>query len=241
MRNWILPLCGAALGVTAVVILTTLGAPSAHAQPRSETLAVRNARLYPVTAPVIASGTLVVTDGKIAAVGANVPIPPGARIIDANGKSVMPGIVESHSHMGMKRLWIPADLDNNELSGPINAQTRAIDSIDTTDRAFRIALTAGVTTMNITNGSQTPNGGQAEVDRGGRVLPLLEVNPIPEDHGAIEGETWLGAVPRDELPNRVVVGALAAGGRQAVQYRRLGVFKVRERQDPLGLLLLAGF
>jgi imidazolonepropionase-like amidohydrolase len=178
MRNWILPRCGVALGVTVVVILTTLGAPSAHAQLRSETLAVRNARLYPVTAPVIASGTLVVTDGKIAAVGANVPIPPGARIIDANGKSVMPGIVESHSHMGMKRLWIPADLDNNELSGPINAQTRAIDSIDTTDRAFRIALTAGVTTMNITNGSQTPNGGQAAVLklRGGTV-DAMHVGP----------------------------------------------------------------
>jgi len=157
--------------VAAVVILTILGTALADAQPRSEALAIRNARLYPVTAPVIASGTLVVTDGKIAAIGADVPIPAGARIIDARGQSVMPGLVESHSHMGMKRLWVPADLDNNELSGPVNAQTRAIDSIDTTDRAFRIALSAGVTTMNITPGSQTPIGGQAAVLklRGGTV------------------------------------------------------------------------
>jgi len=140
-------------------------------QDTGGSLALRNARIYTVSGPVIPSGVLVVESGKIKAVGADAPIPPGARVIDASGKSVMPGIVESHSHMGMKRLWIPADLDNNELSGPINAQTRAIDSIDTTDRAFRIALAGGITTMNVTNGSQTPNGGQAAVLklRGGTV------------------------------------------------------------------------
>src|SRR5229473_8601020 len=64
-----------------------------------------------------------------------------------------------------------------------------------------------------------PNGGQAEVDDGGRVLPLLEVNPIPEDHRATEGETWLRTVPGDELPNRVVVGALTASRGQAAEDR----------------------
>jgi uncharacterized protein (DUF4415 family) len=43
------------------------------------------------------------------------------------------------------------------------------------------------------------------------------VNPIPEDHGAIKGETWLRTVPRDELLNRVVVGALTAPGGQAAE------------------------
>jgi hypothetical protein len=63
-------------------------------------------------------------------------------------------------------------------------------------------------------------------DRGGCVLPLLDVNPIPEDHGAIEGETWLRAVPGDELPNRVVVGALTAPGGQAAEDRRLRLLQV---------------
>lgn len=140
-------------------------------QDTGRALVVRNARIYTVAGPVIPSGVLLVEAGKIKAVGPDVPTPRGARVIDAAGRSVMPGIVESHSHMGMKRLWIPADLDNNELSGPINAQTRAIDSIDTTDRAFRIALGGGITTMNVTTGSQTPNGGQAVVLklRGGTV------------------------------------------------------------------------
>ena len=147
------------------------GSNTALAQPQSEVLAVRNARIYPITGPVIPSGTIVVTDGKITAVGAGVPVPAGARVIDAGGRTLMPGLVESHSHMGMKRLWVPADLDNNELSGPFNAQLRGLDSIDTTDRAFYIALAAGVTTTSVTPGSQTPNGGQAVVLklRGGTV------------------------------------------------------------------------
>ena len=152
------------LPVAALALLTT----QVEAQERT---AIRNARIYTVSAPVIPSGTIVLSDGKIQAVGPDVPVPAGARVIDAAGRSVMPGIVESHSHMGMKRLWLPADLDNNELSGPINAQTRAIDSIDTRDHAFKIALAAGITTMNLTNGSQTPNGGQPAVLklRGGTV------------------------------------------------------------------------
>jgi imidazolonepropionase-like amidohydrolase len=142
----------------------------AAAQQR-DLLVVRNARIYPIAGEIIPNGALLVENGKVAAVGATIAIPTGARIIDARGKSVIPGIVESHSHMGMKRLWTPTDLDNNELSGPINARTRAIDSIDTTDPAFPIALAAGITTMNITNGSQTPNGGQPAVLklRGGTV------------------------------------------------------------------------
>jgi imidazolonepropionase-like amidohydrolase len=159
-------LAGAPVGLALALLLSS---PSV-AQQR-DVLVVRNARIFPVTGAVIPNGSLLVENGKIIAVGTDVSVPAGARVIDVRGKSVMPGIVESHSHMGMKRLWTPADLDNNELSGAINAQTRAIDSIDTTDPAFPIALAAGITTMNITNGSQTPNGGQPAVLklRGGTV------------------------------------------------------------------------
>ncbi|MFQ5792152.1 MAG: amidohydrolase, partial [Acidobacteriota bacterium] len=154
-------------------VLATLS--SAELVPAQDSLVVRDARIYPVTGPVIPSGVLVVEDGKIAAIGTDAAIPAGARVVDVQGRSVMPGIIESHSHKGMKRLWIPADLDNNEISGAINAQVRAIDSIDTTDRAFHIALAGGHTTVNITNGSQTPNGGQPAVLklRGGTVDDMV--------------------------------------------------------------------
>ena len=67
------------------------------------------------------------------------------------------------------------------------------------------------------------------------------MNPVSEHDGAVEREAGLRTVPGDELANRVVVGSLAAGRRQAVQDGRLGVFEVRERQDALRRLLLARF
>jgi hypothetical protein len=52
--------------------------------------------------------------------------------------------------------------------------------------------------------------GQAQINRGRRILPLLEVDAIAQDDGAVERETWLRAVPRDELTNGVIVGPLSA-------------------------------
>ncbi|KPK87128.1 hypothetical protein AMJ80_12330, partial [bacterium SM23_31] len=89
-----------------LMISNTLTITEATGQ-QQQILAVTNARIYPVTSPVIPSGVVLVQDGKIRAVGADVSIPSGARVIDARGKYVIPGIVETHSHMGLKLLWEP--------------------------------------------------------------------------------------------------------------------------------------
>lgn len=137
--------------------------PARTAQPPG-VVAITNAHIYPVTSAPIPSGTLLMEGGKILAVGAHVEVPAGARVLDAGGMIVMPGLVESHSHMGLKQLWQPLTGSfNNELSVPINAGVRAIDGLNTRDVAFRIALEAGITTMNITTGSRSPNSGQAVV------------------------------------------------------------------------------
>lgn len=161
-----------------LMISGTLTITEAFGQ-QEQILAITNARIYPVTSPVIPSGVLVVQGGKILAVGADVSIPPGAEVIDARGKYVMPGIVETHSHMGLKLLWEPhTGRDNNELSKPDNAEVRAIDGINTNDRAFSIALAGGVTTMCCITGSQSPNSGQAVVIklRGGTAEEMFLVH-----------------------------------------------------------------
>jgi imidazolonepropionase-like amidohydrolase len=152
-----------------VAIVLALGSSASAAQ---DTLAVIHARIHPVTGPVIEDGTLVVRDGKILELGARVSVPDSATVLDADGKSLIPGLVESHSHMGFKELNVPATgANNNELSKPVNAEARAIDGLNSNDAAFAIALAAGVTTMNITTGSRVPNSGQAVVVklRGGTV------------------------------------------------------------------------
>ncbi|MFC2165636.1 amidohydrolase family protein [Acidobacteriota bacterium] len=132
---------------------------------QDQVLAITNAQIYPVTQTPIQSGTLLVKGSKILAVGKNLTIPHGAKVIDAKGQFIMPGIVESHSHMGQKQLWQGpvTHSNNNELSNPINAHCLAIDGLNTDDMAFPMALEAGVTTMNIIPGSRSPNSGQAVV------------------------------------------------------------------------------
>ena len=66
-------------------------------------LAITNGRVFPVSGPVIEKGTVLIKGSKIAAVGAaaEVDIPAGARVVDATGKVVMPGIVEAHCHLSV--------------------------------------------------------------------------------------------------------------------------------------------
>ena len=140
--------------------------------PQPGLIAITGGLVYPVSSEPIDGGTVLIRDGKIEAVGADVSVPPGAEVIDATGMSVIPGIVESHSHTGFKVLNIPATgANNNELSVPINAHVRAIDGLDSGDPAFALALASGITTQNITTGSRSPNSGQAALvkSRGGTV------------------------------------------------------------------------
>ncbi len=150
------------VGLFAVAVTPVAGV--ATRSPQQDPLVIRNAHIYPVTSAPISNATLVVQGGQIVALGADVNIPQGATVLDAGGRTIMPGLVESHSHMGLKQLWIPTTgSNNNELSKPINAEVRARDGLNTNDAAFAIALAGGVTTMNITTGSRSPNSGQAVV------------------------------------------------------------------------------
>ena len=163
----------------ALLFLYVLGAAACTNREQlnlKSTLAVINAELYPVTGEMISSGTMLIQDGKIVEIGANISIPRNATVINASGRSVIPGIVESHSHMGFKQLNIPSTgRNNNELSEPINAHVRAIDGLNSNDAAFTLALASGVTTMNITTGSRSPNSGQAVVIklRGGTIQNMF--------------------------------------------------------------------
>ena len=136
----------------------TLFALSASA----EDIAIEHATIYPISGGVIQDGTILIRDGMIAEVGTGVSVPEGARRIDGRGKHVMPGIIDTHSHMGVYP-WpgVDANSDGNEATDPITAHVDALDSVSPEDPAFQRAAAGGTTTVQILPGSANLIGGKA--------------------------------------------------------------------------------
>jgi imidazolonepropionase-like amidohydrolase len=125
------------------------------------TVAITGGRIVPVTSDPIERGTVLIEDGKIVAVGPDVPVPDGARVIDAGGSWVLPGFIEAHGHVGVHEEaegW--AGQDTNEMTDPVTAHVRALDAINPADLGFRDAIGGGVLAVNVNPGSGNPIGGQ---------------------------------------------------------------------------------
>jgi imidazolonepropionase-like amidohydrolase len=113
-----------------------------------------NARILPVSAPVIERGVLLVQNGKILAVGpaASTPVPRGASVTDLAGKTLVPGFVDTHSHIGGG--------GGGDRSGPVHPDARIYDAINPLDSGFKSALAGGITSINIMPGSGHLMSGQ---------------------------------------------------------------------------------
>ena len=122
-----------------------------HAQDKP--IAFKGALVYPITSKPIQNGTVIVQNGKIIAVGdASLKIPLDAVITDSKGKVIMPGIVDTHSHLGGP--------EGGDYSAALNPDARAFDAINPTSDGFKKALAGGLTTLNIMPGSGHLMSGQ---------------------------------------------------------------------------------
>ena len=137
-------------------------------------LVLKGATLYTVTDGIVPNGILVVQDGKIVAVGpsSEVTVPDGAVVRDVSGKVILPGLVDTHSHLGVyPHPRVPANADGNETTGPVQSVVRALDAIYPSDPGIRMAQAGGITTANIMPGSGNAVGGQtAYVKLRGRTI-----------------------------------------------------------------------
>ncbi len=122
--------------------------------------AVINAEVRPVSSAPF-EGAILIKDGKIADLGEDIDIPDEANIIDVDGKTVIPGLIEAHCHVGIHEEgegWEGRDM--NERYDPITPHLRALDGIYPEDIGLKEAVKAGITTVNITPGSANPIGGE---------------------------------------------------------------------------------
>ena len=123
--------------------------------PAAKLVAITNATIMTANKGTIQKGTIVIRDGKIAAVGADVAVPAGAQVIDGNGRFVTPGIIDAHSHAAAEAI--------NEGTNSITAEVRMTDVIEHDDIALYRALAGGVTSLNLLHGSANTIGGQNAV------------------------------------------------------------------------------
>ncbi len=117
----------------------------------AQDLALKGGTILTITHGTIEGGTVVIQKGKITAVGKNVPIPAGIKVIDVSGKYVMPGIVDSHSHIALT--------DINEATDPVTPQIWMWDALEPDSDSIRKTLAGGVTTVKTMHGSANVIGG----------------------------------------------------------------------------------
>ena len=149
-------------GIVVALLLATLSGSSSvsRATPpppdASPVILIQNATILTVSHGTIENGSILIKDGKIAEVGPSIKAPAGARVIDAAGQFVMPGIIDCHSHIAIEG-------GVNEGSVSVSSIANIAEVLDSDDVNIYRDLAGGVTTANILHGSANPIGGQTIV------------------------------------------------------------------------------
>jgi len=116
-------------------------------KPFAGTFAITNANLYTVTNGVINNATLIIRDGIIADMGANIAVPAGAEVIDAGGKWVYPGMIDAGTRLGLVEVnSVPETQDNQEI-GNVKPHIKALTAVNPNATAIPVTRVSGVTTV----------------------------------------------------------------------------------------------
>jgi imidazolonepropionase-like amidohydrolase len=147
--------------VAALALAAMLAVPAA-----AQTIAITGGKVYPVSGPPIENGTVIITNGKISAVGANVPIPAGARRIDATGKTVTPGFVDASTQLGVQEVAAVNDTRDMSARGKDNiaASFTVWEGLNPNSVLLAPARKEGITTFVIVPTGGLVSGQAALVD-----------------------------------------------------------------------------
>jgi len=143
--------------------------PAPAASASSPVVAIVGGKVFPVAGPVIEGGTVVIRNGKIEAVGKGIAVPSDAQRIDAAGQWVLPGMIDSRTHLGLWEVDLdPVTRDEDEDTDPITPQMRVVDAYYDETENISITRQVGITAALTTPGdSNLINGQSALVDLSG--------------------------------------------------------------------------
>jgi imidazolonepropionase-like amidohydrolase len=135
--------------------------PSTYRPFPSRPTVIRNVHIFTGAGPLIRNGAILLRDGKVAEIGQAVTTPSDAVVLDGQGKYVTPGLIDTHSHLGVYPApGTAAHSDGNELTNPVTAYVWAEHSVWPQDPQFPRALAGGTTTIQVLPGSGNLIGGR---------------------------------------------------------------------------------
>jgi imidazolonepropionase-like amidohydrolase len=116
----------------------------AAAPAGAQTIAITGGTVYPVSGPKIANATIVIQNGRITAVGANVPVPAGATRVDAAGKWITPGLIHANAQAGLGVAGLNGQQEGG-VQGEVNPSFNPAEGVDPAAFNIPIARTGGIT------------------------------------------------------------------------------------------------
>ena len=196
---------------------------------------IRNATLMTAAGKTIEKGHLLLEKGRIQAIGEGQGNPPsGAEIIDAAGRFVTPGLIDTHSHMGVYAIpSVPAHSDGNEMTSPTTAEVWAEHSFWPQDPSIWRAVSGGITTIQVLPGSANLIGGRSYVAKLKPAISarLMRFPGAPQGLKMACGENPKrvygnrGSAPSTRMGN---VAGYRAAFQRALEYRRTQQEYVRD-------------
>ena len=185
--------------VLTMAALATLAAPAA-----AQTVAITGGRVFPVSGPVVENGTVLMRDGKIVAVGANVAIPADARRVDAKGRWVTPGLVNAATALGVQEIGAVTGTvetgprTSQQAQRGVSASFNVWEGFNPASVLIPAARKAGITTAAVLPGGGlfAGRGAVMHLVVGGGLTemllrsPVVMVASVGENGGQTRGEQW---------------------------------------------------
>lgn len=172
------------LGPAAAPLATAPAAPAERltitANAAGATWAIANARIVTVSGPVIPKGTVVITGNRIEAVGANAPVPAGAKVVDAAGANVYPGFVDAATDVGLNEPG-PRNYDDVSEMGEWNQALRTQRAFKIDSDAVPVTRVEGITTIGVIPGGGVISGS----------LPVMDLDGWTWEEGTLRASAGL--------------------------------------------------
>lgn len=213
--------------------------PSTYKRRANPPVLIRNATVLTAAGQELSNASVLFRDGKVVAVGASVQAPSDAQVVDGTGKFVTPGIIDTHSHLGVYAApGTAAESDGNEATNPVTAEVWAEHSIWPQDPQIPLAIAGGVTVMQVLPGSANLIGGRSATVR---LVPARTVQEMKFPGAPYGVKMACGENPKRVYQNRgpsTRMGNMAgyrAAFIQAEQYRvRWDKWLKDKKGDPPG-------